>query len=83
MLLWTPGIGELFIILLIVLLFAGKKRLPDLARSIGSGITEFRKGLSGQIDPDEDDEPETNVKHSSNAGKNADKKGRSGGQKKS
>jgi len=58
MLLWTPGIWELAIILALVLLFAGKNRLPELARSIGSGITEFRKGLSGQA---EEEEPSTST----------------------
>ena len=55
MLMWTPGIWELAIILALVLLFAGKNRLPELARSIGSGITEFRKGLSG-VASEEDEE---------------------------
>ena len=51
-----PNLGplELVIILVIVLLFVGSKRLPGLARSIGSGITEFRKGMSGQTDKNED-----------------------------
>jgi len=62
MLLWTPGIWELVIILALVLLFAGKSRLPELARSIGSGITEFRKGLSGQAEEEEISEPTTKKK---------------------
>lgn len=35
--------------MIILLLFGGKK-LPDLARSIGNGINEFKKGLSGSAD---------------------------------
>jgi len=54
---WTPGFGELVIIFFLALLLFGGKKLPGLARSIGSGITEFRKGLSGQP-PEEDDEQE-------------------------
>ena len=46
---WSPGIGELIFIFLIVLLLFGGKKLPGLAKSIGSGINEFKKGLSGQF----------------------------------
>lgn len=49
-LLWTPGMGELLVILIIILLLFGGKKLPGLARSIGAGINEFKKGLAGQIE---------------------------------
>jgi sec-independent protein translocase protein TatA len=38
---------ELLIILAVVLLFFGAKRLPELGRSLGSGIREFREGTAG------------------------------------
>jgi sec-independent protein translocase protein TatA len=45
------GGPELFLILLIVLIFFGAKRLPDLARGLGEGIREFRKAAKeGQDD---------------------------------
>lgn len=34
---------EVLIVLLVILLFFGAKRIPELARGIGQGITEFRK----------------------------------------
>lgn len=37
------GGQELFLILLIVLVFFGAKKLPELARGLGQGIREFRK----------------------------------------
>ena len=37
------GGQELFLILLIVLIFFGAKKLPELARGLGRGIREFRK----------------------------------------
>ena len=53
-----PGIpslggGELLILLAIVLLFFGAKRLPQLARAIGGGVRELREGLAGADNEDE------------------------------
>ena len=49
-----PQIGgtELLILLMILLLLFGAKRIPSLARSLGSGLGEFRKGFSGHYDED-------------------------------
>ena len=44
---------ELIIILVVVFLIFGAKRLPDIAKSIGKGIREFRKALEGR-DTEED-----------------------------
>jgi len=46
---WTPGPLEIVLIAMAALLLFGK-RLPDLARSLGKGVTEFKKGLSGVED---------------------------------
>ena len=45
---------EIAIVLVIVLIIFGPKRLPELGRSMGKGIREFRGTLSG--DKNEDDE---------------------------
>jgi sec-independent protein translocase protein TatA len=42
---WMPGGWEWIVILIVALLLFGK-RLPDVARSIGKSLTEFKKGLS-------------------------------------
>lgn len=42
---WTLGPQELLIILLIVLLLFGAKKLPELARSLGKSAAEFKKGV--------------------------------------
>jgi twin arginine-targeting protein translocase, TatA/E family len=57
-----PNVGplEIAIVLIIALLVFGPKRLPDLGRSVGRGISEFREGLNniGQEDDDDADEAE-------------------------
>ena len=42
---WVPGGWEWILILLIIILLFGAKKLPDLARSIGQSIKEFKKGV--------------------------------------
>lgn len=43
-----PGVPEILIILFVMLLLFGSSKLPKLARSLGSSVTEFRKGLKGE-----------------------------------
>jgi sec-independent protein translocase protein TatA len=51
------GIWELLIILVVVLLIFGPRRLPEMAKGIGQSVREFRKGLRdmrNDIDIDSD-----------------------------
>ena len=41
------GGGEVFVILLVVLLFFGSKRIPELAKGLGKGMREFKDAMSG------------------------------------
>jgi len=41
------GMPELIVIAIIALLVVGPKRLPDLAKSFGKGLSEFRKATDG------------------------------------
>ena len=41
------GTGELIVILCIILLLFGGKKLPEVARSLGKGIREFKKACQG------------------------------------
>jgi sec-independent protein translocase protein TatA len=57
-----PGIGpmEMVIVLIIALIVFGPKKLPDLGRSLGSGMREFKNSVTGGPDRDElspSDEP--------------------------
>ena len=67
------GIGptELIIVLVIALIVFGPKRLPDLGRSLGTGMREFKDSITGNDDKDDDksaleasdDEPATPEQH--------------------
>jgi sec-independent protein translocase protein TatA len=46
------GAPELILILLVVVLLFGARRIPELMRGLGSGIKEFKKAASGQDDDD-------------------------------
>ena len=51
-----PGGGELIIILVIVLILFGAKRIPEIAQGLGKGIREFKKSVKdvqSEIDIDE------------------------------
>lgn len=52
---WTPGMGELLVILVIVLVVFGAGKLPQVGRSLGSAITEFKDSVGGTKDDDDDD----------------------------
>lgn len=45
-----PGPWEIIIILLVVLLLFGAKRLPEIGRALGEGIREFKKSIKDMRD---------------------------------
>jgi sec-independent protein translocase protein TatA len=55
----TMNLGpvELLVILAIVLLLFGSKKLPDLAKSLGKSTKEFKKGMRDSDDEEEDATP--------------------------
>lgn len=52
------GIGtqEIIFIVLIVLLFFGGKKIPELMKGLGKGVKSFKDGMNGKLD-DEQEEP--------------------------
>ena len=59
-----PNLGplELGIILLIVLIVFGPKRLPGLGRQLGSGMREFKDSLTGKSKNDDEDRKQPAVR---------------------
>ena len=60
------GPTELIIVLVIVLVIFGPKRLPGLGRSLGSGMKEFRDSVTGKgsdrdLDEEDDDRQQANA----------------------
>ncbi len=49
----SPSLPEIAIILVIVLIIFGPKRLPDLGRSLGTGMRQFKDSVSGKDDDQE------------------------------
>jgi len=49
--------GHLLIVLIVVLLF-GSRRLPELGSALGKGIGAFKKGLEGKTDDKDKDDPD-------------------------
>ena len=52
---WLGG-WEIAIIVIIVLLLFGGKKIPELMRGLGKGIKEFKEGVAD--DPDKNDSPD-------------------------
>jgi sec-independent protein translocase protein TatA len=52
-----PSIGplELIVVLVIALVVFGPKRLPDLGRSLGQGMREFKDSITGGDDEDDEE----------------------------
>jgi sec-independent protein translocase protein TatA len=50
-----PNVGplEIIVVLIIVLIVFGPKRLPEMGRSLGRGIREFKNSVTGGDDEDE------------------------------
>jgi len=53
------GIWEMLILLLVLLLVFGPKRLPEMGRQLGRGMREFKETISGE----KDDEPDVVALH--------------------
>jgi sec-independent protein translocase protein TatA len=48
------SVWELLILLLVILLVFGPKRLPEMGRQLGKGMREFKDSVTGKDDDDDD-----------------------------
>jgi sec-independent protein translocase protein TatA len=53
---WAPGLPEILVILVVVLLLFGGKKIPELMKGMGKGIKEFKKGVSEEDEKKDDSE---------------------------
>ena len=52
------GIWEILIIALVILLLVGGKKIPELMKGLGKGVSSFKKGMKEGDQPDDQDQPE-------------------------
>ena len=64
-----PNVGplEIAVVLVIVLIIFGPKRLPELGQSMGRGIREFKNSISGEKDKDSPEEKQRELQASQQA----------------
>lgn len=58
---FSPGMPEILLVLAVILIFFGAKKLPELAKGMGQGIKEFKKATrdaTGEMERAMDDPPD-------------------------
>ena len=58
--LWSPGIGELVVILVIIMIFFGVGKLPQIGSALGKGIKNFKSASEGKeldVTPEAEEKP--------------------------
>ena len=58
LLLGNIGGTEILLIVLLVLLLFGGKKIPELMKGVGKGVKSFRDGMEGKVDPTEPNKEE-------------------------
>ena len=60
-LLFIGGLGmtEILIIALVILLFFGGKKIPELMKGLGQGVRSFKEGVNGTLDETGSDKEDT------------------------
>ncbi|MBQ2992548.1 MAG: twin-arginine translocase TatA/TatE family subunit [Alistipes sp.] len=62
LLLGNLGATEIILIVLLVLLLFGGKKIPELMRGIGKGVRSFREGVDGKDEPADEKKEQDNEK---------------------
>lgn len=71
------GFQEILVVLLILLVLFGGRKIPELARGLGRGITEFKHGIRDEPESDKEKLPPEGVSKGTSAGASG---GASGGE---
>lgn len=53
---WAPGPWEIILVVLVVLLLFGGRKIPELMRGLGKGVKEFKEGIA-EDDKKDSEEP--------------------------
>jgi sec-independent protein translocase protein TatA len=61
------GVQEIILIALLVLLFFGGKKIPEMMRGLGKGVKSFKEGINGTEDTKEDTKEDKEQKETSNS----------------
>ena len=69
-----PGPMELVLIFLVILLLFGAKRIPEILKSFGEGVKEFKKGMSNLNDNSANQQNNSNQGNSNQSNSSSDKK---------
>ncbi len=56
------GLQEILLILLILVILFGGRKIPELARGLGRGVSEFKRGMNEPSNPDQPKPPEETPK---------------------
>ena len=56
------GVPEVLIVLVIALIVLGPKKLPEVGRSLGRGMREFKDSISGLTPGDDDDDTDSEIR---------------------
>jgi sec-independent protein translocase protein TatA len=55
------SIGKILLILLVVIVLFGPKKIPELAKGLGTGIKEFKRAMRGEIDDEKKPEEHKSI----------------------
>ena len=66
------GLPEILIILVVLLLVFGSRRLPEIASSMGKGIRSFKLSVTGEEEPENPVTPTTDERQPINSDRNSD-----------
>lgn len=56
------GTGEIILLVLVILLLFGGKKIPELMKGLGKGVRSFKDGMNSASEPDETKKDSTDTK---------------------